>query len=115
MLPLARLDKLMNNIPFTASEKSFFVWRDIDQAFSRPVTASDSVADYAPTQILAELFKQQGYDALIYKSQFGDSQGYNIAIFDPDSVDVISCAPYEVKSIKVVADQIGNDWYAKKG
>ncbi len=113
-LGFSHLDKLINSTPFTAAEKKSCVWNDIDRAFSRPVTASDNVADYAPTQILAELFKHQGYDALLYKSQFGDDDGYNIAIFDPDAVEVISCAPYEVKSIKVKADQIGNDWYLTK-
>ena len=110
-LGFSHLDKLIHSIPFTAAEKKSCVWNDIDRAFSRPVTTSDNVADYAPTQILAEVFKRQGYDALLYKSQFGDEDGYNVAIFDPDAVEVLSCAPYEVKSIKVVAEQIGNDWY----
>jgi hypothetical protein len=37
------------------------VWSDIDKAFSRPVTPTDDVADYVPTQVLAELFKSNGF------------------------------------------------------
>lgn len=100
--------------PLTAAEKEKAVWIDIDNAFSRPVTLADDRADYAPTQILAELFRNHGYDAIGYKSQFGDDgdkKGYNIAIFDPDAVEIVTCAPYRVETIKVTAKQIGNDWY----
>lgn len=100
--------------PLTAAEKETAVWIGIDNAFSQPVTLSDDRADYAPTQILAELFRHHGYDAIGYKSQFGDDgdkKGYNIAIFDPDAVEIVTCAPYRVETIKVTAKQIGNDWY----
>ncbi|MBO1929051.1 RES domain-containing protein [Providencia rettgeri] len=63
-----------------------------------------------PTQILAELFRSAGYDAIAYKSHFGD-EGYNIAISDLDSVDVVSCAPYQVKTINIIAEQVNNAWY----
>ncbi|MEX6396516.1 RES family NAD+ phosphorylase [Providencia hangzhouensis] len=62
----------------TAQQKEKAVWTDIDNAFSTPVTRSDDKANYAPTQILAELFRSAGYDAIAYKSHFGD-EGYNIA------------------------------------
>lgn len=94
----------------TAQQKEKAVWTDIDNAFSTPVTRSDDKADYAPTQILAELFRSAGYDAIAYKSHFGD-EGYNIAIFDLDSVDVVSCAPYQVKTINIIAEQVKNAWY----
>lgn len=57
------------------------VWAHIDFAFSRPVTRSDNTAEYAATQIIAEVFRSQGYDGVIYKSAFAIS-GYNIALFD---------------------------------
>jgi hypothetical protein len=40
-----------------APERERAVWKDIDRAFSRPVSVQDDTADYAPTQILAELFR----------------------------------------------------------
>lgn len=98
----------------TAEEKEKAVWIDIDNAFSAPVTTSDDQADYAPTQILAELFRSAGYDAIAYKSHFGDDgnlKGYNVAIFDPDVVEIVSCAPYRVTSIKIDAKENGARWY----
>ena len=105
------MGQIMGTTPISAPEKKSAVWTDIDNAFSRPVTLSDDSADYVPTQILAELFRAQGYDAIAYKSQFGDDECYNIAVFDPSAVDVISCAPYRVEAIKVTAAQFDNDWY----
>jgi hypothetical protein len=98
----------------TALEKEKAVWIEIDNAFSTPVTQSDDRADYAPTQILAELFRSVGYDAIAYKSHFGDNDkqlGYNIAIFDLSAVEIVSCAPYQVKAIQIESEQVGNAWY----
>lgn len=59
------------------------VWTEIDNAFSRHVEISANLADYVPTQILSELFRDSGYDAIIYRSNFGE-EGYNIAVFSPN-------------------------------
>jgi len=69
-----------------AEEKGLAVWRDIDRAFSRPVTASDDRADYAATQFIAEVFRRHGFDGIAYRSSFGP--GHNIALFDLDAADV---------------------------
>lgn len=89
-----------------AETKQKTVWNDIDCAFSRPVTRSDDAADYVPTQILSELFRHAGYDAIIYRSQFG-KKGYNVALFDVKDADSIICAPYEVTGIEVKYKAIG--------
>jgi len=105
---------MLNGDQLSAEEREKAVWTEIDNAFSEPVTASDERADYAPTQILAELFRSAGYDAIGYKSHFGDQgdrKGYNIAIFAPSAVEIVSCAPYRVNSIKVEAESIGNPWF----
>ncbi len=68
------------------------MWLDINTAFSQPVITSDDSADYAPTQILAELFRSAGYSAIAYKSHFdddGDPKGYNGANFDPEAMDIV--------------------------
>lgn len=96
-----------------AGAKEKAVWIDIDNAFSRPVTLSDDSGDYVPTQILAELFKDIGYDAIIYRSQFG-AKGYNVAIFDAKDAQAINCAPYQVKGIEVTFEEIGNRWFSTK-
>lgn len=67
-------------------ERTRAVWRDIDRAFSEPVAASDDRADYAATQLIAELFRKNGFDGIAYRSAFG--RGHNIALFDLNSADV---------------------------
>jgi hypothetical protein len=90
-----------------AKEKA--VWIDIDNAFSRPVTLSDDAADYAPTQILAELFRDAGYDAIVYKSLFGE-KGFNVVVLNPDDADIVNCAPYEVTGMELSFKQSGDHW-----
>ena len=94
----------------SVKEKEKAVWISIDNAFSQPVTWSDDMADYIPTQILAEVFRNAGYDAVGYKSQFGE-KGLNIVLFNPDDADVINCAPYQVTGLEVSFKEIGNRWY----
>ena len=103
-VPCMHKDEAINS-----NKKEEAVWIDIDNAFSRPVTLSDSEADYVPTQILAELFRNAGYDAIIYKSQFGE-KGYNIALFNVNDADAINCAPYDVTEIEVKFKVAGDHW-----
>ena len=103
------LMRLFDGEPITRDEKERAVWTDIDNAFSLPVTTSDDKADYAPTQILTELFRDAGYDGVIYKSHFA-KQGLNLALFDIDAADPVSCAPYEVTEVKLQYRQIYNAW-----
>jgi hypothetical protein len=86
------------------------VWSHIDRAFAQPMTRSDNQADYAATQILAELFKSAGYDGVVYKSNFGED-GYNIALFDPGAADLVNCGLFEVKAIEATFKQ-ADDFYS---
>ena len=83
------------------------VWSDIGQAFSAPTIRRDNVADYAATQILAELFKKAGYDSIVYRSNFGED-GYNIALFDIEAAKLINCCLFQVKGVDVKFYQAGN-------
>ena len=98
-----------------AEDKAKAVWNDIDNAFSRPVTPSDERENYVPTRILAELFQEAGYDAIVYRSHFGQEgrDGYNIAIFKLEDAEILNCAPYRVESIEVNFKEFGNLWYAR--
>jgi len=73
------------------------VWAHIDHAFSRPVTRSDNTAEYAATQILAELFRAEGHDGIIYKSAFS-AEGLNLALFDLEAARQVDSALFEVRS-----------------
>jgi hypothetical protein len=80
-------------------ERTLAVWRDIDRAFSQPVTDFGERADYAATQFLAEVFRHNGFDGIAYRSSFGPGHGssvlsnplisaHNIALFDLNAADV---------------------------
>ena len=97
-----------------AKEKRKSVWNRIDNAFSQPVTGNDDPAAYVPTQILAEVFRDEGYEAITYRSRFG-KKGYNVVIFDLDNADPVDGRPYEVKKIKVAAKRVGDVWRHEAG
>jgi hypothetical protein len=80
-----------------APGKESAVWAHIDRSFSEPITTNDTSADYAPTQVLSELFRQHGYDGLVYKSLLGE--GFNIALFDLTSAALINRFLYQVESM----------------
>ncbi len=88
------------------------VWFDIDKAFSKPVSPTDDVADYVPTQVLSELFKSKDFDGIGYRSSLGD--GYNIALFDINSAEIINCFLYAVDGIKFDFSDMGNPYYLSK-
>lgn len=89
------------------------VWAHIDKAFAEPMTRSDNTADYVATQIIAELFKDSGYDGVAYKSNFGE-KGYNIALFDIDAADLINCFLYRVDGIDMSFSQQDNPYFVTK-
>jgi RES domain-containing protein len=95
-----------------ARKKEEAVWTQIDQAFSTPLTSDDDVADYVPTQVIAELFKSEGYDGIAYKSTFGEN-GYNVALFNLDDAKVTSCVLQEVKNVQFNFEQIDNPYWVE--
>ena len=82
------------------SEREAANWKSIDEAFSRPVTPSDHLADYVPTQILAEAFRHHGLDGLAYRSALGP--GHNIVLFDLDAAVVSQRILCRVLSLTLV-------------
>ena len=93
-----------------AAEREQSVWTQIDHAFSEPMTSQDDTADYVPTQVIAELFKREGFDGIVYKSAFGDD-GYNIALFNLDHAKLISCCLYEVESAEFSFKETDNPYW----
>ena len=92
------------------SKREEAVWTQIDRAFSEPTTPADNAADYVPTQVIAELFKNEGLDGIAYKSAFG-KKGYNIVLFDPADAELTSCALFEAKSLKFRFEQSDNPYW----
>ena len=75
------------------------VWEDICHAFSEPVRPSDQHLHYVPTQIIAELLVNGNYDGIIYKSGLRDD-GYNLALFELDSVKPVSSRLVQISSVE---------------
>jgi len=92
-------------------KREIAVWTDIDKAFSEPVTNNDSSPDYAPTQILSELFRHHGYDGVVYKSSLG--KGRNVVLFDINAADLLNCYLYKVESVSFKFEQSGNPYYIR--
>jgi RES domain-containing protein len=75
------------------------IWMAIDRAFATPVSKEDEAKDYIPTQVLAELFKAEGYDGVVYKSLLSDD-GYNVTLFNLDHAKVINASLHRLNSIQ---------------
>jgi len=93
-------------------EREKAVWGAIEHAFSRPVNTDDSTADYAPTQVLAEIFRTDGCDGVVYKSLLG--QGHNIALFDITAAELVNCFLYQPKAIAFTFDEVASPYFIKK-
>ena len=80
-----------------APERTSAVWSDIDRAFSTPIDHADDVASYAPTQIIAEVFRERGIDGLAYRSSLGPP--HNIVLFDLDAAEACNCSLGEIHGL----------------
>jgi hypothetical protein len=97
-------------------ERERAVWRDIDRAFSQPTTSDDDTADYAPTQVLAEFFRENGLDGVAYGSSLGG--GHNLALFDINAAALVNCSLVQVDSAKLDFSIAANPYFitdASKG
>ncbi|HSW65483.1 MAG TPA: RES family NAD+ phosphorylase [Dissulfurispiraceae bacterium] len=93
-------------------EREKAVWSDIDRAFSTPVSLGDRTAEYAPTQVISDMFKANGFDGIVYRSALGD--GHNVALFDLEAAEMVNCSLFEVKDIKFTFSQEANPYFIKK-
>jgi hypothetical protein len=86
------------------------VWVAIDQAFATPVSRDDESKEYIPTQIVAELFKSEGFDGIVYKSLLSED-GFNLALFNLKDAGVIQCGLYKVASISFDFQNTGSEYF----
>jgi hypothetical protein len=93
-------------------EREKAVWSDIDRAFSTPISPGDRTAEYAPTQVISDMFKANGFDGIVYRSALGD--GHNVALFDVEAAEMINCSLFEVKDIKLAFSEAANPYVIKK-
>jgi RES domain-containing protein len=96
---LAHGEPVQPGADHSPEQREAAVWAHIDRAFSFPVLTTDDIADYAATQVLAELFRCEGYDGLVYKSAFG-ADGLNLALFDLESARQCQAELFEATEIR---------------
>lgn len=83
------LDDFMIHLPFISQ---------LEDVLSKPLRRSDKKLDYIPTQYLSEFIKSLNYDGIEYKSSL-NTEGYNLAIFNPDNFDCINTFVKEIHNI----------------
>lgn len=94
----------------TPEKREQHAWGCINNAFSEPVTRGDDVADYAPTQVIAETFRHAGFDGLVYGSKLG--KGKSVALFDLNAAQQANCFLFQLDAINPVFSQVGApDYY----
>jgi hypothetical protein len=89
------------------------VWSEIDRAFTTPVTRTDDTGDYVATQILVELFRDEGFDGIAYRSAFGE-RSTNLALFDLECAELKSCQLHEVTNVKMNFVERDNPYWVKR-
>ena len=98
------LDKLWKLEQPTPEESIKTIWLWIDKEFSEPIDRIDNTADYIPKQIVAELFKTNGFDGIKYKSLFNN--GENLALFDINAAEQIGDGKvFQVTKINIDFEQ----------
>lgn len=59
----------------------------LDRELAKPVSPDSSEVEYVPTQYLAEVIRNAGYDGIIYQSSV-DPGGVNVVLFEPEKLTV---------------------------
>ncbi len=90
-------------------EREGCVWNHINNAFARPVSPTDDVAEYVGTQIIAELFKADGFDGIVYQSSLS-TEGLNVALFDVNAAELVNCGLSELQSLRFEFKDTGNPY-----
>jgi RES domain-containing protein len=96
----------------SAEKRELAVWRSINRAFSTPISPNDREADYVPTQILAELFKKNKYDGLVFKSSC--AEGHNVVLFDLKNAELVGARLFSAQSLRFGFHEAGGVSYTLK-
>lgn len=102
---------LIKSRQFTPEKIEKLVWSDINRAFSNPINPNDRSADYAPTQIIAEVFKNNGFDGVAFKSSLGE--GFNLGLFALDSAEQVNCYICRMEKVKYFFQNYGEPYSLK--
>lgn len=100
------------NPPISQEEIGNAVWSMVNEAFAKPVRNADDASDYVPTQILAEVFKSEGFDGVCFKSSLG--KGYNFFLFNLSDAELINCTVMETKAVAYEFAECANRYHVQK-
>lgn len=92
-----------------AQDKEDGVWGDIAHAFSEPVAPDEPKSSYVPTQILAEAFRGNGYDGVIYNSLL-HRDGKNVALFGVNLAKPIAARLCETSEVTFCFNPRSGGW-----
>jgi len=97
----------------------------LSELFSKPISSSDDVLDYIPTQYIAEYVKNLGYDGISYKSSLhinalrnsdkynpetdNKKAGVNYVIFNYGKCKAIASNVYRIIETNLSCEQIDKD------
>jgi RES domain-containing protein len=98
--------------PSTQEQLESNNWYVLNEAFSQPVFNAEDVADYAPTQYIAEAFRAVGYDGIMYSSQVGG--GKNVALFDVQAAEVASRQLRQAEKLSFSFKRVGPTSYIEQ-
>lgn len=93
------------------AERTEVVWRAIGRDFSYPVSPDPAIAEYAPTQVIAEQLRNHGYDGVVYTSRLG--RGFNIALFDLDALEIVDIHLYPVNAVRYEIGDVQKSYVVK--
>jgi hypothetical protein len=93
-------------IPWSENEaiEDFLIYvpfiQTLQKEISLPIRKLDKQLDYIPTQYISEFIKSLGFDGVEYQSSLY-SNGYNLAIFNPEKLDCRTTQVYEIEDIEL--------------
>lgn len=90
--------------------EDIYLWLALSNDYSRPLYKEEQQINYLQTQVIAEYFKDQGFDGLIYQSQFkaqkasskGEDIAKNFVIFDVDAVEHVRSEVWKIREQAVL-------------
>ncbi len=75
-------------------------------------TDGDDTAHYVPTQVIADLFKANSYDGVVYLSRLGS--GHNITLFDLDVAALVNCFLFQLDRLEFTFSETAQPYFVTK-
>lgn len=104
------VDSNMKPVNPKPEEWDELVWESISWAFAVPLDPADEAIGYVPTQIIAEVLKDEGFDGVAYQSAM-HSEGMNFALFDTSVGRMFACNLRSIDDIVYKASETGAPGY----